>query len=132
MYMKAAGKITNKAVADKVGVTTTTISNWKAREKWSDKLMEQSELRVPLLEETDEPTSIPPAVAPVEEAEEMEIDLDALACPDHITLLNKRIDEMLRREHLSAMDIKTVAEAKEAILRAVTAYIDVVERISED
>ena len=86
----------------------------------------------------------PAAVEPVEEevpfsavqeaqaGGEIEIDIEALTFPDHITVLNKRMAEMLGREYLSPLDLKIAAEAKEALLKAVSAYIGVLERVSED
>ena len=112
LYLDSGGKIANKELAGKVGVSAATISKWKASEDWS--------------------TLPAPKVPQDEAAEEKEIDLDALASPEHITLLNKRIEDMLSQTYLSPIDLKTLAEAKEAVLGAVSAYVDVIERICED
>jgi len=63
----------------------------------------------------------------MEEHEEIEIDLDEIARPDHFTVMNQRIDEMLGREYLSPQDLKIAAEAKEAVLRAAAVYLEVLE-----
>jgi transposase len=131
LYLKAGGKITNNALATKIGVSPVTISNWKNAGGWSAQAKKT-------------PVSVPEAIESVEEkillslfqetqtVEEIEIDIEALTVPDHITVLNKRMDEMLAREYLSPEDLKTAAEAKEAFLKAVSAYIDVLEKVSED
>lgn len=130
-YLVASGKVSNKTLADKVGVSATTISNWKNAEGWSKVLEQPMEPKPAEIEKVEAPKEMSPsAEAPV--AEEIEIDVDALAFPDHITALNKQIDETLGRGALSPIDLKTVAEAKEAVLRAVRAYLEVIEMASED
>ena len=79
----------------------------------------------------EEPVTAP-QIPVTEEIEEIEIDVDKLACPDHINRMNKRIDDLLGQDYLSPTDLRTLAEAKEAVLGAVSAYIDIVERCSED
>lgn len=60
-----------------------------------------------------------------------EIVVDVLACPDHITLRNRQIDEILLRGRLSPVELTAVAEAKEAVPRVVFAYLEVLETTSE-
>jgi hypothetical protein len=112
MYLESDGKIANTQLASTVGVSATTIAKWKASEGWA--------------------VAATPLAPPADQPEEIEIDLDALASPEHISLLNKRIDDMLNQAYLSPTDLKTLAEAKEAVLGAVSAYLDVVERLCED
>jgi transposase len=131
LYVEAGGKISNKALADKVGVSAASISNWKTAEGWSAKLQPPPAPELAVLEKTEAPAETPPpSEAPL--IEEIEIDLDELAAPDHIKLLNKQIGEILAQRHLSPIDLKTIAEAKEAVLRAVIAYLEVMEMASED
>jgi hypothetical protein len=144
LYLEAEGKITNKALASSVGVSKSSIVNWKRSERWAEELMESKKepfspatpLEVPVTTSPEpialeEPVTTP-QVAVTGEIEEIEIDVDQLACPDHINRMNKRIDDLLGQEYLSPADLKTLAEAKEAVLGAVSAYIDIVERCSED
>lgn len=131
LYIKSGGKITNKALATTIGVNAATISKWKDAEEWT------AQVKRP-------PAAVPDAIKAVEKevlvsstrqlqpVEEIEIDVQALTSPDHITVLNKRMDEMLGREYLSPLDLKVGAEAKEALLKAVGAYFDVLERVSEE
>lgn len=137
IYIESEGKITNKALADRIGVSPATISNWKIAEGWREQLKQRPEPSASEPETIEEPVAVAPVSEPekikqTEEIEEIEIDLDELAFPDHITLLNKRIDEMLARGYLSPIDLKTVAEAKEAVLRAVGAYIELLAMAAED
>jgi transposase len=131
LYVKSGGEITNKDLATKVGISAATIAKWKDAGKWATQVKKT-------------PVSVPAAVTAVEEeillsavpeapaSEEIEIDVHALTVPDHISVLNKRMDEILGREYLSPLDLKAAAEAKEALLKAVSAYLDVLERVSED
>jgi hypothetical protein len=131
LYLEAGGKMSNLALAEKVGVSATTISNWKTAESWSAKLQPPLAPAPAVLEKKEAPPEVPsPAEAPV--LEEIEIDVDALAAPDHIRLLNKQIGEILTRGHLSPADLKMTAEAKEAVLRAVITYLEVMDMTSED
>ncbi len=40
MYLKSKGDITNKAIADAVGVNSLTVGRWKKRRGWDEKLEE--------------------------------------------------------------------------------------------
>jgi transposase len=131
LYVEAGGKISIKALADKVGVSATTISNWKTAESWRAKLQLPPAPEPAVLQTKEALAEIPPpAEAPA--VEEIEIDVDELAAPDHIRLLNKQIEEVLTRSHLSPADLKTMAAAKEAVLRAVKAYLEVMDMTSEE
>jgi len=143
LYQDVAGNITNKALADRVGVSAATIAGWKAAEGWADRLKEMPEpvtVEVAKVEEAvtaaevEEVEVAPeaPIAEEMEEIEEIEIDVEALVCPDHFAQLNKCIGEMLERGCLSPTDIKTVAEAKEAVLRAAIAYMELWEMTGED
>lgn len=131
LYTKSGGSISNSALASKIGVNPATIANWKKAGSWTTSIEKP-------------PVSVPEAVTALEEeillsstkqapaAKEIEIDVQALTSLDHITVLNKRMDEMLGREYLSPLDLKIAAGAKEALLKAVSAYIEVLEKVSED
>ena len=131
LYLKSGGQITNKALATKVGISAATISKWKEAGRWTAQVKKPAvtaPAAIAAVEEEILLSAVPDAPA----VEEIEIDVQALTVPDHITVLNKRMDEMLAREYLSPQDLKTAAEAKEALLKAVSAYLDVLERVSED
>jgi uncharacterized protein YjcR len=131
LYLKSGGKITNAQLASKVGVSPSSIANWKRGERWAEKLTKPKARRpaAPARVKKSEP-AIP--VPQNEKVEEIEIDVEKLARPDHINRLNKRIGDMLNQEYLSPTDLKTLGEAKEAVLGVVSAYIDIIERCSED
>jgi uncharacterized protein YjcR len=148
IYVESGGKTTNTTLAEKVGVSAATIANWKKAGAWLEML--PSPLRAKAEATETQPTAEPVTsreevsepkgeAAPVEmvvgheeheEQEEIEVDLEAIACPGHFAVLNKRIDEMLGRGYLSPLELKIAAEAKEAALRAAAAYLEVLERAS--
>jgi hypothetical protein len=131
LYLKSEGKITNAQLASKVGVSPSSIANWKRGERWAEKVT-KPKAPLPPAPARARKQAKPPEVPKTPTAEEIEIDLDKLACPHHVNLLNKRIDGLLNQEHLSPTDLKTLGEAKEAVLGVVSAYIDIVERWPED
>ena len=99
-------------------------------EGWSKQLKQTMKSRAKEAEKFEALVQTPPPE--VLEVEEIEIDVDKLTAPDHITVLNERIGEMLGREHLTPTDLKTIAEAKETVLGAVIAYMDILEFASEE
>lgn len=129
-YLKAGGKISNKAIADQVGVSGTTISNWKKAEGWDAKLKKEAKARAVERKSAPAPVEVPP-VRDVQVIEEIVIDVDALTYPDHISLLNQQISEILGGGLLPPMDLLAVAEAKEAVLQALMAYLEVMDMTSE-
>lgn len=130
-YTESGGLISNKALATRVGVSPATISSWKGTGNWKDQV-ETPSVSAPAPIERVEETGLPYPEEEIQTLEEIEIDLEALTYPDHITVLNRRLDELLAREYLCPMDLKTAAEVKEAVLRAVGAYMEVLEKASED
>jgi hypothetical protein len=131
LYLESGGQITNKALATKVGVSPITISSWKKAGSWGTPV-KKPPVTAPAAIAAVEGESLLSAIQEARVAEEIEVDVEALTFPEHITLLNKRMDEILGREYLSPEDLKIAAEAKEALLKAVSAYIDVLEKFSED
>jgi transposase len=131
LYTESGGGITNKALAAKVGVSAVTISKWKDTGKWAAQV-KKTPVAVPSAFEAVEEEVVVSTSQDIQPVEEIEIDVESLTFPEHITLLNKRMDEILGREYLSPEDLKTAAEAKEALLKAVGAYIDVLEKVSDD
>jgi transcriptional regulator with XRE-family HTH domain len=131
LYLEASGEMSNRTLAKRVGVSVQTISNWKLAESWSEKLRESPKSEPIEIGELKAPPELPSVREP-EEADEIQIDVDEVAYPEHVTLLNKRIDQILGQKHLSPTDLKTVAEAKIAVLHAVRAYVEVLERALEE
>lgn len=131
LYLDANGEMSNRTLAKQVGVSVQTISNWKLAEGWSDKLRERPKLETIATEKLS-PASQTPQAGAQGEAVGIQIDVSEVTYPHHVTLLNKRIDQILEQRHLSPTDLKTVAEAKVAVLQAVRAYVEVLERTSED
>ncbi len=129
LYLEAEGKITNTALASTVGVSTNSIANWKRVEQWAAKLVESKKEPLPPATPSEVPvTTSPetiaweePVTAPqmevTEEIEELEIDVDKLACPDHINRMNKRIDDLLGQDYLSPTDLRNLGGGKRSSAR---------------
>jgi uncharacterized protein YjcR len=115
IYMEAAGNITNKDLAKRVGVSPATISKWKLVDNWIDKLTPEEEVME----------------APVEVREARDLDIGELASPEQIIELNRRIDSLLKRDYLSASEIADLAEAKSDLLDAVEIYLAIVREVGE-
>lgn len=115
IYMEAAGNITNKDLAKRVGVSPATISKWKLVDNWIDKLTPEEEVME----------------APVEVREARDLDIGELASPEQIIELNRRIDILLKRDYLSASEIADLAEAKSDLLDAVEIYLAIVREVGE-
>jgi len=146
LYLESEGKLSNTALAREVGVSPASVASWKTNERWAEKVTKPKAPAAPAPARAAKPAKpskpakpvkpvkpLKPAVVPeTETIEEMEIDLEELTSPDQINRLNRRIEELLGREYLSPEDLKTLAEAKEAVLGVVSAYIDIIERVSEE
>ena len=129
LYLEAEGKITNTALASTVGVSTNSIANWKRVEQWAAKLVESKKEPLPPATPSEVPvTTSPETIAweePVttpqmevtDETEELEIDVDKLACPDHINRMNKRIDDLLGQDYLSPTDLRNLGGGKRSSAR---------------
>ena len=111
LYMSAGGNISNKELARRVEVSPATISKWKEREGWGQKVAEEQK-KVPEVEKV-----------------EPELDLEALASPEQITRINQRIDDLLKREHLTAGEVAELAAAKRDMLDAVEIYVAIAREL---
>jgi uncharacterized protein YjcR len=118
LYMEAGGNITNKDLARKVGVSPATISKWKEQDGWI------AHIEAPMPEE--EPEDVQPEVR-----EEPELDIGELASPEQIIEINRRIDDLLRRDYLTAGELADVAAAKSDLLEAVQTYLAIVREVGE-
>jgi hypothetical protein len=114
LYMDAGGNITNKDLALQVGVSPATISKWKEVDDWIEEIAQQDE-------------------EPEEEFEEEEVpdlDMGDLAAPEQIIHINRKIDAVLMRDHLSAEEIAHLADAKSDLLEALEIYLAIVREVS--
>lgn len=114
IYMEMEGSITNKELAKRVGVSPATVSKWKEQDAWDNQLtlMKEAEIRI----------------AP---QEEQEIDIAELVSPEQIVEINRRIENLLARDYLTASEIADLATAKSDLLEAVLTYMDIVREIGE-
>ncbi len=119
LYMEAGGNITNKDLAMRVGVSPATISKWKEQDEWIEKI-DSVEVSVP--EEVE---------APVEEREVLDVSFGELTSPEHILQLNRKIEILLMREHLSAAEVADLAEAKSDLIDAVKVYLEISRELGE-
>jgi len=113
LYMAFHGAITNKELADRVGVSPATISKWKAQHGWSE-LIETVEVE-----------------AQLETAPEDELDVGELTSPEHIIQINHRIEGLLQRDYLTAGELADLAQAKSDLLQAVEIYLAIVREMGE-
>lgn len=116
LYLEAGGNITNKDLALKVGVSPATISKWKEMDRWIEQIKLQP---------------VEPEEAPVEEPEEPDLDMGELAAPEQIIQINRRIDQLLQREHLTASEIADLADAKCDLLEGLEIYLNIVRQVGE-
>lgn len=119
LYMEAGGNITNKDLAMRVGVSPATISKWKEQDEWIDKI---DAVEIPVAEEVE---------APVEEKEVLDVSFGELTSPEHILQLNQKIEDLLKREHLSAAEVADLAEAKSDLIDAVKVYLEISRELGE-
>jgi len=114
IYLQAEGNITNKELAKQAGVSPATVSKWKEQDDWDDQL---------ILSRGDDIRAA--------EREEREIDIAELVSPEQIVEINRRIDNLLTRDYLTASEIAELATAKSDLLEAVLTYMDIVREIGE-
>jgi uncharacterized protein YjcR len=118
LYLEAGGNITNKDLALEADVSPATISKWKEQDGWIQ------QIEMPVQEESE-----------IEEAlelkEQPELDIGELASPEQIIEINQRIDELLKRDYLTASELADVSEAKCNLLEAVQTYLAIVREVGE-
>lgn len=120
LYMDAEGNVSNKDLALKVGVSPATISKWKEQDGWFH-MIDSEEVELP--EEAED--------LPAGEKEVLDVSFGQLASPEHILLLNQKIEAQLQREHLSAAEIADLAEAKNDLIEAVKVYLEISRELGE-
>jgi len=115
LYMQAGGNITNKELAKKVGVSPATISKWKEVDAWI------TQIQLGPIEAEESPV----------DQEDSGFDLGELASPEHIIEINRKIESLLIREHLTASEILDLASAKSTLLEAIVTYLVIVRDVTE-
>lgn len=116
-YLEAGGNITNKDLARKVGVSPATISKWKEQDGWI------KQIEAPMLEEELD--------TEMETWEQPDLDIGELASPEQIIEINRRVDDLLKRDYLTAGELADVAQAKCDLLEAVQIYLAIVREVGE-
>ena len=116
-YLDAGGNITNKDLARKVGVSPATISKWKEQDGWINQIVA--------------PVEAPEEEPEIRERETPDLDIGELASPEQILEINRRIDELLKRDYLTSGELADVAEAKSDLLEAVQTYLAIVREVGE-
>lgn len=118
LFVDAGGNVTNRSLAQKVGVSPATISKWKELDGWQGKVSQ-----IPAAKRAR------PAATAV--AKTAGLDMNELASPEQIVQLNRRIDTLLQREHLTASEVADLAEAKSDLLEGVEIYLAIVRELKE-
>ena len=114
IFLEAGGNVTNKELAVKAGVSPATISKWKEQDGW---VKQAAEAKAPEIEEVPQ--------------DEQELDIGELVSPEQIVQINKRIENLLSRDYLTATEIADLAEAKSDLLEAVLTYMAIVREVGE-
>ncbi len=114
IYLEADGNVTNKELAKRVGVSAATVSKWKEQDNWDDRLSSAKEFNIKSGCPDEEP-----------------IDIGELVSPGQIVEINRRIQNLLARDYLTAGEIADLATAKSDLLEAVLTYMDIVREIGE-
>lgn len=116
LYREAGGNITNKHLAEKVGVSPATISKWKESDGWIT--------LIPL-------HAAVTAEAPPPVQDDLGFDVEEMTSPEQIIQMNKKIDSFLAREHLTASEIADLADAKSALLESVETYLAIISSLTD-
>ncbi len=114
IYLESEGNITNKELAKRTGVSPATVSKWKEQDKWDDQLAQAKEFDIRTAQ-----------------GDEKQIDIAELVSPEQIVEINRRIENLLARDYLTAAEIADLATAKSDLLEAVLTYMDIVREIGE-
>ena len=96
-----------------VGVSPATISKWKGIDRWIEKIEFQTGTRTVESEPFDHVT----------------VELSHMIAPGQIIEINRRIDQILAREHLDADEVFDLAAAKNSLMEAVASYLSITREI---
>jgi hypothetical protein len=94
-FLDDRGRITNKEIAQKLGIHPATVARWKKLDEWDVKLVQ--------------------SLSKFSEGEPKSEDVYAVDLR-HLSLLNERIDAYLRKKELLPSEILELAEAKYHIM----------------
>ncbi len=123
LFLDSGGNITNKELAQRVGVSPATIAKWKDLDNWS----KQAKAAPP----AEKKAPVTPAKAPVPEKKAPAIDIRQLASPEHLIEINDRIKTLLDREHLTPAEVAGLARAKRDVIDAVELYVSIEVNLSQ-
>ena len=119
LFLDSEGTVTNKELADRVKVSPATISKWKEQDKWAKKVVPgKKAVRVPRKQEQEQ-----------EKETEPELSMGELASAEQIIRINERIEELLKRDHLTAGEVAELASAKRDMLDAVELYVAIAREL---
>lgn len=94
-FLDDRGRITNKEIAQKLGIHPATVARWKKLDEWDVKLVQ--------------------SLSKFSEGQEKSEDFYAVDLR-HLSLLNERIDAYLRKKELLPSEILELSEAKYHIM----------------
>jgi DNA-binding Lrp family transcriptional regulator len=94
-FLEDRGRLTNKEIAQKLGIHPATVARWKKLDEWDLKLVQ--------------------SLSRVNEGQDKVEDFYAVDVR-HLSLLNERIDAYLRKKELLPSEILELAEAKYHIM----------------
>jgi uncharacterized protein YjcR len=128
LFLDSGGNITNKELAQRVGVTAATIAKWKNLDNWN-KLAEAAPSAADEAPAASrKPITAEPAVA---EKKTPVIDIRKLASPEHLIEINDRIKMLLARDHLTPAEVAGLARAKRDVIDAVELYVSIEVNLSQ-
>ncbi len=129
LFIAAGGAISNAELAKTVDVSPVTIAKWKKIENWEADLDPIEPAPTSAHADNDNEHTIE-----YEEGEYEEIELplalgslDELLAPEQITLMNRKLQEHLNREHLSSQELAQLAEAKSDLLDSVSTCLNIIQ-----
>jgi uncharacterized protein YjcR len=134
LFQASGGAITNKKLAAQVKVSAATIAKWKAQDKWTAKVPKAPKARkaakvVKGVKRGKAAKPGKPGRAPARAR--LKLDLGELASPEHMTQINRKLEALLQREHLTAAEVADLADAKSGLLAALETYLAIVREMGE-
>lgn len=121
LFNESGGKISNTALSKQIGVSPTSIANWKKMPQWSEGA---AVAVIPEPSETPSPEIAPPIeTAPAPQV----VDLESITSPQDLIALNERLRAMLLRDFLTADELEHLSNAKLILLEAAEVYLGIVQ-----
>jgi uncharacterized protein YjcR len=128
LFQASGGAITNKQLAAQVKVSAATIAKWRAQDKWTAKAPKAAK-PAKAVKRGKPAKPGRPGRAPARAR--LKLDLGELASPEHITQINRKLEALLQREHLTAAEVADLADAKSGLLAALETYLAIVREMGE-